>query len=102
MGADNAPHVRVADDALAIALLAEAADGDARLLAAHDQVGVVLGHGGGWCAVERTLLSREATVTWRCPENSDRPFPVDQQPFFSSAPRSPTSRRARKILKSQS
>ena len=54
---ENTPHVRVADDALAIALLAEAADRDARLLAAHDEVGVVLGHGGGWCAIARTLLS---------------------------------------------
>jgi len=30
------PHVRVADGALAVALVAEAPDGDARLLAAHD------------------------------------------------------------------
>jgi hypothetical protein len=34
------PHVRVADDALAVALLAEAADGDAGLLAAHNKVRV--------------------------------------------------------------
>jgi hypothetical protein len=37
-------HVGVTDHALAVALLAQAANGDARLLAAHDQVGVVLGH----------------------------------------------------------
>ena len=32
------PHVAVADGALAVALIAEAADGDARLLAAHDEI----------------------------------------------------------------
>ena len=37
-------HVRVADHALALALFAEAADGDAPLLAAHDQIRVMLGH----------------------------------------------------------
>ena len=36
----------VAHGALAVAFLAQAADGDARLLAAHDQVGVVLRHRG--------------------------------------------------------
>eukprot|EP00212_Chloropicon_laureae_P009224 CAMPEP_0197493832 /NCGR_PEP_ID=MMETSP1311-20131121/25015_1 /TAXON_ID=464262 /ORGANISM="Genus nov. species nov., Strain RCC856" /LENGTH=188 /DNA_ID=CAMNT_0043039133 /DNA_START=76 /DNA_END=642 /DNA_ORIENTATION=- len=40
------PHVRVADDALAVALLAQPAYRDARLLAAHDQVRLVLRHGG--------------------------------------------------------
>eukprot|EP00446_Apocalathium_sp_SHHI-4_P029552 CAMPEP_0177223722 /NCGR_PEP_ID=MMETSP0367-20130122/38634_1 /TAXON_ID=447022 ORGANISM="Scrippsiella hangoei-like, Strain SHHI-4" /NCGR_SAMPLE_ID=MMETSP0367 /ASSEMBLY_ACC=CAM_ASM_000362 /LENGTH=168 /DNA_ID=CAMNT_0018673707 /DNA_START=206 /DNA_END=709 /DNA_ORIENTATION=- len=40
------PDVRVADDALAIALLAETTDGDAGLLPAHDQVRMVLRHGG--------------------------------------------------------
>ena len=35
----------VADDALSVALLAEPADGDAGLLAAHHQVGMVLRHG---------------------------------------------------------
>ena len=39
------PHIRVADDAFTVALLAEAPDGDAGLLAAHDEVGVVLCHG---------------------------------------------------------
>ncbi len=39
-------HVGVADDAAAVALLAQAADGHAGLLAAEDQVGVVLGHDG--------------------------------------------------------
>lgn len=40
------PYVRVADGALAVALVAEPPDGDARLLAAHDEVGVVAGHPG--------------------------------------------------------
>lgn len=47
-------HVRVADGALAVALVAEAADGDAGLLAAHDEVGVVAGH--GWAAGVVVLL----------------------------------------------
>jgi hypothetical protein len=38
------PHVRVADDALAVALLAQPPDGDAGLLPAHDQVRVVFRH----------------------------------------------------------
>ena len=38
------PDVRVADDALSVALFTETADGDARLLAAHDQIWVVLRH----------------------------------------------------------
>jgi hypothetical protein len=38
------PHVRVAHGALAVALVAQAADVDAGKLAAHDQVGVVAGH----------------------------------------------------------
>lgn len=41
------PHVRVADGALAVALVAQAAERDARLFAAHDEVGVVAGHGFG-------------------------------------------------------
>ena len=40
------PHVGVADDAFAVALLAEAPDGDAGLFPAHDQIGVMLCHGG--------------------------------------------------------
>ena len=36
--------VAVADDALPVALLAQPAQRDAALLAAHDEVGVVLGH----------------------------------------------------------
>lgn len=39
------PHVRVADGALAVALVAEPADGDAGLLAAHYEVGVMARHG---------------------------------------------------------
>jgi len=38
------PDVRVADDALSVALFTETADGNARLLAAHDQIWVVLRH----------------------------------------------------------
>jgi len=41
------PHVRVADGALAVALVAEAADGDAGLLAAHDEVGMMARHDEG-------------------------------------------------------
>jgi hypothetical protein len=40
------PDVAVADDALPVALLAEAADGDPRLLPAHDEVRVVARHRG--------------------------------------------------------
>ena len=40
------PHVRVAHRALAVAFVAEAAEGDAGGLAAHDEVGVVAGHCG--------------------------------------------------------
>jgi len=39
-------HVRVADGAFAVALVAEAADGDARLLAAHDEIGMMARHIG--------------------------------------------------------
>ena len=38
------PHVRVADHALAVAFLAEPTDGDAGLLAAHDEIRVMLRH----------------------------------------------------------
>lgn len=50
----------IADDALPVALLAEAADGDARLLPAHDQVGVVLGHlvGAEWRERRRNAGAR--------------------------------------------
>lgn len=37
-------HVGIADGAFAIAFVAETADGDAGLFAAHDEVGVVAGH----------------------------------------------------------
>ena len=40
------PDVRVADHTFAVAFFAEAPDGDARLLAAHNEVGMVLRHGG--------------------------------------------------------
>ena len=36
--------VGVADGAFAVAFVAEAADGDAGLLAAHDEIGVMAGH----------------------------------------------------------
>lgn len=39
-------HVRVADGALAVAFVAEAADGYAGLLAAHYEIGVMARHGG--------------------------------------------------------
>ena len=39
--------VGVADGAFAVAFVAEAADGDAWLLAAHDEIGVMARHGGG-------------------------------------------------------
>ena len=39
-------HVGVADGTFAVAFVAEAADGDAGLLAAHYEIGVVAGHGG--------------------------------------------------------
>lgn len=42
------PHVRVADGALAVALVAEPADGDACLFAAHDEIWVMAGHDGGF------------------------------------------------------
>ena len=48
-GEGRGPHVRVADGAFAIAFVAEAADGDAGLFAAHDKIGVMAGHGGGGC-----------------------------------------------------
>jgi hypothetical protein len=38
-------HVGIADGAFAVAFVAQAADGDAGLLAAHDQIGVVARHG---------------------------------------------------------
>jgi hypothetical protein len=38
-------HVRVADGAFAIAFVTQAADGDAGLLAAHDEIGVMARHG---------------------------------------------------------
>lgn len=38
-------HVGIAHGAFAIAFVAEPADRDARLLAAHDEVGVMAGHG---------------------------------------------------------
>ncbi len=41
------PHIGVAYGAFAVALVAQASDGDARLLAAHYEIGVVAGHGGG-------------------------------------------------------
>ena len=37
--------IRIAHHTFAVAFFAEAPDGDARLLAAHDEVGVVFGHG---------------------------------------------------------
>lgn len=37
-------HVRVADGTLAVAFVAESADGDAGLLAAHDEIGVMARH----------------------------------------------------------
>ena len=38
-------HIRIADHTFAVALFAQPADGDAGLLAAHYQIGVMLGHG---------------------------------------------------------
>jgi len=39
------PNVRVADWAFSVALLAQAADSNTRLSPAHNQIGMVLGHG---------------------------------------------------------
>jgi hypothetical protein len=41
-------HVAVADGAAAVVALAEAADADSCLAAAHDEIGVVAGHFGLW------------------------------------------------------
>lgn len=51
------PHVRVADGALAVAFVAETADCDAGLLAAHYEVGVVAGHGDGGRSVALREIS---------------------------------------------
>lgn len=48
------PHIRVAGGAFAVALFAEAGDGDAGLLAAHYEIWVMARH-GVWCS-ERVLL----------------------------------------------
>jgi hypothetical protein len=40
-------YVRVADGTFAVALVAEAADGDAACLAAHDEIGMMARHSGG-------------------------------------------------------
>lgn len=50
-------HVGIADGAFAIAFVAETADGDAGLFAAHDEVGMVAGHFGllSWY-LERCLV----------------------------------------------
>lgn len=40
-------HVRVANWAFAVALVAEASDGDAGLFTAHDEIGMMTRHGGG-------------------------------------------------------
>lgn len=42
-------HVGVTDGAFAVAFVTQAADGDAGLLAAHDEIGVVARHGGLAC-----------------------------------------------------
>ena len=39
------PYEGVADDTFAIAFLTKSSDGDAGLFAAHDEIGVMLGHG---------------------------------------------------------
>lgn len=41
---DGGANVGIADNALSLALIAEATDGDAPLFAAHDEIGVMLGH----------------------------------------------------------
>lgn len=50
-------HVGVAYWAFAVAFVAEAADGDAGLLAAHDEIRVMAGHDEDLCAAESILMS---------------------------------------------
>ena len=45
--AESVPHIGVANHALSVALLAEASDGNAALLAAHDEVLVARGEACG-------------------------------------------------------
>lgn len=49
-------HVGVAHGAFAVAFVAKAADGDAGLLAAHDEIGMMARHGG--CRVEKEVRMR--------------------------------------------
>jgi len=42
------PHVGIADGTFSVAFVAQAADGDAGLLSTHDEVWMMLAHGGGW------------------------------------------------------
>lgn len=59
--------VRVANRAFAVALVAEAADGDAGLLATHYEIGMMAGHDGRvvWCGMEGSFTrgaARKATI----------------------------------------
>jgi len=47
------PHITVADHALAVAFLAQPANGDSWLFAAHDQIRVVLRHVSGESTFDR-------------------------------------------------
>lgn len=62
-GEGGRAHIRVANGTFAVAFVAEAADGDAGLLAAHDEVGMMAGHGGGVGAV-RFLSGRVERKHW--------------------------------------
>jgi hypothetical protein len=61
-GEGRGAHVGVADGAFSVALVTEAADGDAGLFAAHDQVGMVARHGDG-VAVCRWMVGGFSSAT---------------------------------------
>lgn len=65
------PYIRVADYTLAITLLTEPANGDATLLAAHDEIWMVLSHGnhrprGAPPALHKSLGSYKFKEAWIC------------------------------------
>lgn len=57
------PHIRIADDTLAVALFAQTPNGDAGLLAAKDQIGMMTGHRfGGKIRIGKTDKTKETRV----------------------------------------
>jgi hypothetical protein len=83
------PHIAVADWALAVALFAQPANADARLLPAHDQVRVMLRSAstGGYTQLLRPIMCVSQLPRWQLMHSSRKHRPSNASRLVAQTPK---------------